>query len=189
MPDDDFMLDVTASASVNSAALRWYALVQAGDFGSAWAAMDADFRRALTQDWIGRNPAVMSDPTVTGDRDELAAELSVPAPTHPMWQHLSRVTERGVRGATTDLFAGRELGAGVRPRPMGVDLMLVRLMPLDELAVDENGMRVFAPGQMVLGLSLLMRRVDAEWQVAGVGDGLLRPGWPPVFERIVDPAD
>jgi len=184
------MADAMATASANSAALGWIALIEQDEIDKVWASMTNDFRLVVVQNWIWNNPEVMAEPTVTGSRDELAAELSAPERSHPLWTRgLAGVAERGLRGVTTDVLAGREYGAGVRPRPAGVDLELVRVLPLNELAVDEDGFHIFAPGQLVECVSLLMRRVDDGWRVAGAGGWLPRPGWPPEFEMIVELSD
>jgi len=177
------------TASAATAALAWVQMIRDGRFGQAWGAMTEDFRLVCVQDWIVNNPAVMSDPAVTGTRDELAAELAASAPTHPLWVHAGRVSERAVRSATVDVVGGRELGAASRPRPMGPELELIRLIPLDQLDVDEHGAHVWRPGQAVEGLSVLLQHGPDGWLVAGAGGWLPRPGWPPLFETIVDPGD
>ncbi|MEO3936846.1 hypothetical protein V3N99_08820 [Dermatophilaceae bacterium Soc4.6] len=131
----------------------------------------------------------MSDPSVTGTRDDLAAELAAPSPTHPLWVHVARVSERAVRSVTTEVVGGEKLGAATQPRPMGLDLELILLIPQDQLDLDEHGVHVWQPGQSVSGLSLLLQHGPDGWRVAGAGGWLPRPGWPPQFETIVNPAD
>jgi hypothetical protein len=65
----------------------------------------------------------------------------------------------------------------------------VRLFYLPDLERDDTGNYVFAAGAIARALSILVTRTAAGWAVAGVGDGLLRPGWPPTYERIVQADD
>lgn len=164
-------------------------MIRRGRFALAWAAMTDDFRLLCVQDWIVHNSGVMSDSAVTGTRDQLAAALATPAPTHPLWVHAGRVAERAVRSVTLDVVGARELGVASRPRPVGPDLELVRLIPLDQLDVDKDGFHVWRSGQEVECLSLLLQHGQAGWRVAGAGGWLPRPGWPPRMETIVDPGD
>jgi hypothetical protein len=113
----------------------------------------------------------MSDSSVTGTRDELAAALSVPTPTHPLRVHTSRVSERAVRSVTVDVVGDRELGVASRLRPIGADLELIRLIPLDQLDVDEHGFAVWRPGQTVQNVSLLLRHGTDGWRIAGPAAG------------------
>jgi hypothetical protein len=131
------------------------------------------------QNWLVNNPTVMSDSSVTGTRDELAAALSVPRPTHPLWVHTSRVSERAVQSVTVDVVGDRELGVASRPRRIGTDLELIRLIPLDQLDVDEHGLAVWRPGQTVQNVALLLRHGADGCRIAGAGSWLPRPGWPP----------
>jgi len=106
------------------AAMAWLRLLENNRFPSAWAALTADLRLLAVQDWIVQNPAVEDHPARAGmDRDELAAALSVEVPTHPLWEHgAAMVAERGVRGVTLDVLAGRRVecrfaAAADGPRP------------------------------------------------------------------------
>ncbi len=81
--------------------------------------MTDDFRLVCVQDWMMKDPAVISDPSVTGARGDLAAELAAPVPRHPLWVHAARVSERAVRSVTTDVVGAETLGAATRPRPIG----------------------------------------------------------------------
>ena len=51
---------------------------------------------------------------------------------------------------TVDVVGDRELGVASRPRPIGTDLELIRLIPLDQLDVDEHGFAVIGHARQVL---------------------------------------
>jgi hypothetical protein len=174
-----------------SAAMLWLQTLEKDRFDLSWATLTGDFRLYLIQDWIVNNPALDHDPSRAGmDRDELAATLATPEPTHVLWiRGAARVAERGLRGATIDFLAGREWGAGARQRPLGPDLELVRIFPNDQLERDEDGHLVFPAGAAAEVLSLLMTHVPGGWLVAGIGGWLPRPGWPPDIEMIASPED
>jgi hypothetical protein len=103
--------------------------------------------------------------------------------------HPSRVSERAVRSVTVDVVGDRELGVASRLRPIGADLELIRLIPLDQLDVDEHGFAVWRPGQTVQNVSLLLRHGTDGRRIAGAGGWLLRPGWPPQFETVISSDD
>jgi|SRR6266487_3573051 len=154
-----------------------------------WRLMDRDFRLVMVQLWIIHNQDVLQDPAAAGlDRVIFAHELALEHPTHPLWPHCARVTLREIT-QTCGGFEHRELGTGARPRPISPDLELVRLFPLDEMYQDETGQHYFAPGAAVIALSIICRHREARWLVAGLGEFLGSPGWPPRFERVVQPSD
>lgn len=170
-------------------AMDWVQAAGRDQVDFVWSQMAADFRLAMTQAWLSRNAAAVSDPSAAGfDRDSLAARLSAPTPQHPLFQHLARVSLREI----VNVFAGLDpdlLGAGTRPRPVGPNLELVRLFYLPDLDRDRDGNYVFAPGATARAVSVLVERTDSAWAVAGVGDGILHPGWPPTYETLVAPED
>ncbi|MFB6829285.1 hypothetical protein [Streptomyces hydrogenans] len=82
-----------------------------------------------------------------------------------------------------------QLGIASRPRFVGPDLELMRLLYLPDLDVDSGGNYSLAPGASARTANVILRRNEQAWAVAGVGDHFLRPGWPPVLERVVQPED
>ncbi len=170
-------------------ALQWVDAVRQGDVNMVWEMADPQFRLGLVQMWIWHNrEAVDQDIRREGiSREELVNELAGASPRHPLWVHCARVSMRNISEASGDL--DRELGPGTRPRPIGPGLELVRLFPLDKLPVDEHGYRSFPPGMSVETLTLIMRFVDDQWMVAGLGDHLVQPGWPPTLERVSTGSD
>jgi hypothetical protein len=174
-----------AESGPGRSAWEWLEAVRAQAPDGAWRLMDPDFRLVMAQGWIIHNEDVLRDPTVSGlDRDTFARELSLEQPTHPLWPHFAKVMLREI----TRTLGGLELenlGIAMRPRLIGADLELVRLLPLDELDRDEDGQYYFAPGAQVIGLSVILRHREPRWLVAGIGEFLYHPGWPPRFERVV----
>lgn len=168
------------------AAMLWVQTLEKDRFDLTWATLTDEFRLYLIQDWILKNPGLDDDPSRTGmDRDEFAAALAVPKPTHVLWgRGASRVAERGLRGSTTDWLAGREWSAGARQSPIGPSLELVRVYTNDQLERDESGELVFPAGELAEVLTLLMTHVPGGWLVAGIGGWLPRPGWPPQTEMV-----
>lgn len=65
----------------------------------------------------------------------------------------------------------------------------MRLFYLPDLDRDDHGNYVFAPGATARAVSVLVERTDSGWAVAGVGEWLLRPGWPPTYERVAQNDD
>lgn len=82
-----------------------------------------------------------------------------------------------------------QLATGSRPRSVGVDLELVRLFCVADLDVDDRGKPFFAPGAFASGVSVIVSRADGDRRVAGFGDSMLHPGWPPVWEKIINAED
>lgn len=178
-----------AESGPGRAAVEWLEAVNAQAADRVWRLMDPDFRLVMVQAWINENETVLPDPAVGGlDREDFARALASERPTHPLWPHCASVTLREITQACGG-FEQRELGIGARPRPIGPDLELVRLFPLDEMGRDEQGQHYFAPGTSVLTLSIICRRREARWLVAGIGAFLGYPGWPPRFEQVVQPDD
>jgi hypothetical protein len=151
--------------------------------------MDPDFRLVMAQGWISRNPEALQHPTAASlDRDTLARELATERPTHLLWEHCRRVSLREITQACGGLER-KDIRPGTRTRPIAPEFELVRLFPVDELNQDEAGQYYFAPGAVAHTLSVVLRHRESTWLVAGIGDFLGYPGWPPRFERVVEPED
>jgi hypothetical protein len=178
-----------AGSGPNQFALQWVQAVVGDRAAEVWRQMTPDYRLSLVQLWLTHNPEALSDPSAASlDRDELAQCLAAEELQHVLFRHLARVSLRELRNS----FGGvdiSEIAPGTRPRPVGPDLELVRLFYLPDLERDNTGNYVFAAGAIARALSILVTRTAAGWAVAGVGDGLLRPGWPPTYERIVQADD
>lgn len=82
-----------------------------------------------------------------------------------------------------------ELGSGARPRPLAPGLELLRFFLLSETPRDEFGNYYFPPGSVARCFAVVMQQAEVDWLVAGVGNGILEPGWPPTFRRLAGPDD
>ena len=169
----------------NQFALQWVQAVVGDSAGEVWRQMTPDYRLSLVQLWLTYNPYALNDPSAAFlDRDELAQCLATEEPEHVLFRHVARVSLRELRNSFGSVDIS-EIAPGTRPRPIGADLELVRLFYLPDLDRDEAGNHVFAAGATARALSVLVNRIAAGWAVAGVGEGLLRPGWPPTYECTV----
>jgi hypothetical protein len=178
-----------AMSGTNDFALRWIQAAGHDRTEAVWPHMTSDFRLAMAQGWLSFNPKALDHPSATTlGRDELARRMATETPRHELFPHLARVSLREIRNSYGDLDTD-QLGPGMRPRPMGPDLELVRLFYLPDLDRDDAGNYVFAPEALARVASVLLRRTAPGWAVAGVGDGILHPGWPPTYERLVQAND
>ena len=178
-----------AASEPNQFALQWVQAVVDNQAEIVWPQMTPDFRLSLSQWWLIHNPEALNDPSAASvDRDELARILAAEKPEHILFRQLARVLLRELRKSFGGLDVS-QLGPGTRPRPMGLDLELVRLFYLPDLDHDDDGNYVFAAGAAARAVSVLVERRDPGWAVAGIGEHLMRPGWPPAYERVVQSGD
>jgi hypothetical protein len=173
----------------NLFALGWVGEVLSHHVEPAWAAISAEFRLALAQMWIYHNPGVLDDPRAGGlDRDGLAERLLDAQSGDELFVNMRAVEIRTIKQSFGEVRFD-DLGTGVRPRPIGPSLELVRLLDRTDLATDENGYHYLLPGGSARAVRVIVTSIGEGWEVAGVGQHLLRPGWPPTHEQIVGPAD
>lgn len=178
-----------AASEPNQFALQWVQAVVDNQAETVWPQMTPDFRLSLAQWWLTDNPEALDDPSAASlDREELARLLAAEKPEHILFRPLARVSLRELGNGFGGLDVS-QLGPGTRPRPIGPDLELVRLFYLPDLDQDDAGNYVFAAGAAARAVSVLVERRDPGWAVAGVGEYLTRPGWPPRYERVVQSAD
>ncbi|MET8848488.1 hypothetical protein [Amycolatopsis sp. NPDC004625] len=167
----------------------WVGAVLADDVDRAWTMMSEELRLALAQMWIFHNPGVLSDSCARGlDRDGLTERLLRADPADGLFINMRSVEIRTIREAM-GVASLDQLGTGSRPRPIGVDLELVRLFVMADLDVDDRGKPFFAAGASATCVSVIVSGADGGRRVAGFFDSLFRPGWPPAQERIVNPED
>lgn len=189
--DSGFDFDATAAnAEVALSALKWVEQARARDVLSVWGGMDADFRLSYVQMWVLNNPRALNDPLTGGaSREQLAEQLAALPPAHPLWPHLERVLRRDLVDVIARMFDDRELGTGTRPRLVAPGLELIRVTPVDQVPQQADGTHVWESDTAVQSLSLFLSLGPAGWLVAGWGDGVMRPGWPPQHEVLATPAD
>ncbi|MFL6121597.1 hypothetical protein [Actinophytocola sp.] len=173
----------------NRFAMDWVCDVLQQQVEPAWNALSAEFRFGSAQMWIYSNPAVISDPWAGGlDRDRLVERLLEARPDDDLSMNMRTVQIRTIARSFGDVRF-EDLGMGSRPRPLGPDLELVRLVYTPDLTVDTNGYHQLLPGASARSVSVLVTTVDRGWKVAGVNEHLLRPGWPPTHEQVAGPTD
>jgi hypothetical protein len=178
-----------ANLGPDQTASEWLEAIRAQAPDWVWRLMDSEFRLVMAQRWITHNEEVLEHPTVSGlDRDTFARELSSEDPTHPLWPHCARVTLREITQACGGL-ENEDLAPGSRPRPIAPELELVRLFRVQDLDRDETGQYFFAPGAQAMALTVIVRHGESGWLVAGIGEYLYQPGWPPQSERVAQPED
>jgi hypothetical protein len=170
-------------------ASEWLEAIRSQAPDRVWRLMDPEFRLVMAQRWITHNEEVLEHPTVSGlDRDAFARELTSEAPTHPLWIHCARVALREITQACGGL-ENEDLAPGSRPRPIAPEIELVRLFRLQDLDRDETGQYYFAPDAQAMALTVIVRQRESGWLVAGIGEYLYYPGWPPRSERVALPED
>ncbi|MGQ5692415.1 toll/interleukin-1 receptor domain-containing protein [Rhodococcus erythropolis] len=155
-------------------ARKWLGAINSGDFPFAWQAMDKDFRMVLAQDWILAN---QEHPNISAlDREELAAELRRPDPTHELAQHFlfSQFTKLTSFAKTFD----DSWGQAEKPRRYGLDFEVVIFTPTD------GDILIWEPSSRIEGKTLVIRRRFGEWKIANTFPAVPIPGWPPKHEEI-----
>ena len=89
--------------------------------------MDDNLRSCRAQAWLWNNRTA---PDVASRLDELASEFidGPPAPHSPLWIEFANIELGMIRAAWADVYA-QVLGAASDPRPIGLDLELVLMVP------------------------------------------------------------
>ncbi|MFH0173298.1 TIR domain-containing protein [Streptomyces cacaoi] len=158
-----------------AAAANWLKSLQRGKKRTVWAALTRELRLTLAQDWIIANEGHPG--LAPYDREELAAELAVKSPNHPLAKHLLKskleVLQDHYRKWDIDGW-----GAASNPRRVGLDYELIVMSPADEgvLIVNDGELRPVYP--------ILMRKVGLDWMIANFTSAYPVPGWPPQAEEI-----
>jgi len=149
------------------------AVFEDGSHDECWSMMDDNLRLCLAQAWLWNN---REQPNIAGRLDELAERfVRGPWPGDEMWEAFGRIDLNDMVRVWGDGYA-RDLGAASHPRPIGVDLEIVLLVPTDGEAL------VFHEATLVAdALQFVVRLVDGVWRLAGVAGVVPVPGWPPVI--------
>ncbi|MDQ6911065.1 MAG: hypothetical protein M3Z84_09850 [Actinomycetota bacterium] len=154
--------------------LEWlHAIFDEGDVAAAWRVTDEPYRLARAQAWILANadlPELLNE-----NRDEVAAALATPKTSHPLWDTFAHFITIRLRNDLPDLTApefrrviekddGISAGAG-----------------LEYVAVTGEQHAQFALGET---LAVRLFVVRQEQLVAGLGQFLPDPGWPPTQTEL-----
>lgn len=158
---------------------EWLALVfDRGDMSSAWPLVDPPFRLASTQGWIMLNHDLPE--VAAADPDQLAAALAEAYPTHPLWLDFAGWRVIRWRAVLPDLLQPEARAAVILDEPERVepDIEVVML-------TRATTPRHVEPGGRLMVQRFLVRATGAGFRIAGVGDALPRPGWPPSEVKAV----
>lgn len=171
MTDPELSLEEFAQlvSGPNRFVLDWVQDVLADRVDAAWAAISGEFRLCLLQMRVYGEP----------DRDEIVERVLIGLGD----DHLRAAVIRSIRDSFGD-GPFDDLGVGARPRPIGPGLELVRLFHTTGLSVNGVGHHYLTPGESARAIGVIVARTDDGWEVAGLGNNLLRPGWPPTRVKI-----
>lgn len=140
--------------------------------------MDDNLRLCRAQAWLWNN---WTFPEIGGRLDELADRfVRGPWPGDDLWDAFAQIELAQLAEAWGEAYA-RDLGAASYPRPIGVDLEVVLMVP-----TDGNVMTFDQPTLVSSALPFVVRHVDGVWWLAGYGDFVPVPGWPPQLEPAAD---
>lgn len=153
------------------------AAIEQRSYQRCWELMDENLRLCRAQAWLWNN---RSHPLVGSDLDGLAAGF-VSGRGGDLWEPFAEIELDQMAQQWAEGYA-RNLGAASHPRPIGVDLELVVMMPTDgEVLMFNEATLVRDP------IVFVVRAVEGSCAVAAYGDFVPVPGWPPRFEPPVDP--
>jgi len=161
--------------SAVASAFKWLNLVRQGAMDQVWRGIDQPTRLALVQSWIHAN---INHPELAGeDKESLAADLARAQPSHRLRDDFFATQLSEFRDSYQD-FDPETWGAAETPRRFELDLELVILMETD-------GEPFFwEAGTHERGIGLILRRFINDWYIAGYGDRVLVPGWPPSAKTL-----
>jgi tetratricopeptide (TPR) repeat protein len=169
----EFMQSLYGEGSARAAIRNWVSLAQTDKMREAWKLTDRDVRLGLAQDWIMANA---NHPGLRGhDRDELANALSALEPDHPLAEPFLDGKLRTFKDAYGNIDLD-DWGAAERQRRYRIEFELVILSPTKGESV------VWDMDSPVYAVPFVLRRRLHTWQVAGFGNEIAVPGWPPTFE-------
>lgn len=153
---------------------RWWiaAVMEEGDWETAWSLSDPLLRLVHVQAWLW--PLRAEEGIATDDLDDLAGELCVEGPVHPMWDEFA-ATALATYHSTWGEFDLTRWTVRGSASPVAPDLeVVVFLRTAEAPIVTEENLHVARP--------FLVRFTPAGWLVAHAGGD--RPpvaGWPPEF--------
>jgi hypothetical protein len=149
------------------AAQEWLNLILIDhDIPAAWRLTAADFRLALVQAIIFLNER---DPLLVGyERDELAGELAVADPDHPLWTSFANLLAEEFSVDLGAINPEDVTAAAARPIATGLELVIIphgNGDPMEPSEMQAHG--------------VLVKFEDGRWAVAGLSGRPAVPGWPP----------
>lgn len=154
------------------------------DWATAMGASTLELRLATAQEFILGAERHGASFTV-GPRDELAAQLATIDLDHPLWNAYAEAWL-----ASFDAFRGHRLGIGTRTRPIDIDHEGVVVIdyeanPGETRTVNGQEMKFDDGHGPQRQWPLIARRLPDSWLLAGFGEQLPRPGWPPFLNQTV----
>jgi len=164
----DEVSDPVEACPATAAADAWLRAVTRGDHQVAWSLVDPDLRLAYAQAWIVQTLG-------RGRDDALAHRLARPNSTEPVWTACVR-SNAEVWRSTHKWWELCGWQACSEPETCG---LFVRVALAINEAADVGAFRREMPLQ-----HFIMRRRDS-WRIAGIGQNVTLPGWPPTVQRLV----
>ena len=176
MTDPELSLEEFAQlvSGPNRFVLEWVEGVLDDRVEEVWGAVGAEFRLCLAQMWVRGEE---------GERERLVERLLLGLEDDELFLGMRADVVRSIRDSFGD-GPFDDLGVGARPKPVGPELELVRVFHTAGLAVNGVGHHYLTPGSAARAIGVIVARTDDGWEVAGLGDHLLRPGWPPSRVRV-----
>jgi hypothetical protein len=157
--------------------LEWLQRIfEEGDVAAAWRITDEPYRLARAQAWIMANidlPELLNE-----NRDEVAAALAAPTSSHPLWDTFAGFITIRFRNDLPDLTSPAfrrviEKDDGISAGP-----------DLEYVAVTGEQRVEFELGETVAVRLFVVRHDDL---VAGLGQSVPKPGWPPTQIELPEP--
>lgn len=139
----------------------------------AWQLMERPLRLYFAQVWISSNAEALAEL----DHDELAEAITdAPDEPHELWATFAQVMLDHHKQAYSELSAWDDIDNAH-------DVLLLT----DGLeAVQVSLFKFSLEPSTVQGFSIVMRRTADGWTVAGLGNCLPEPGWPPMLGPRLD---
>lgn len=180
--------DAQPSSALVVAALTWLGSLRQQGLPAVWTGLSPDYRLALAQAWLVSNPAVLDNPLAFGGREKLAADLATDPPVHPLWSGLAGFAHQQLMRLTAWTFS-LELAPDTHSRLVAPGLESLRLCVADDLAMDKVDRGAAASRQAARALTMILEHDGGAWRIAGIGGGVLNPGWPPHHQQLVGAED
>lgn len=154
--------------------LEWLqAIFDDGDVAAAWRITDEPYRLARAQAWIMANadlPELLNE-----DRDEVATALADSYPSHPLWDTFAGFIVIRLRNDLPDLASPAFRRVIERDEGMSAGEELEYVAVTGEHSAD------FELGETVAVRLFVVRQAAL---VAGMGQYLPEPGWPPTQNEL-----